>query len=81
MESKPSRPVIVPIHKIRFHRAEAPSRRLESLALAMKASPELIPVRLRMRPDGTYDLVGGGRSRLNAALLLNWTEYPALIQE
>ena len=60
-------------------RREFDEKKLEELASSIKSHGLLQPVVIRIRPDGSYELIAGER-RLRASALAGLDEIPAIVQ-
>ena len=60
-------------------RREFDERKLEELASSIKSHGLLQPVVIRIRPDGSYELIAGER-RLRASALAGLDEIPAIVE-
>ena len=60
-------------------RREFDERKLEELALSIKIHGLLQPIVIRIRPDGSYELIAGER-RLRATALAGLDEIPAIVE-
>ncbi len=75
--------ILVEVHKIKPSpyqpRREFDETKLEELAASIKSHGLLQPVVIRVRPDGTYELIAGER-RLRASALAGLEEIPAIME-